>query len=323
LAVEIIAGDVGGTHARFALAQIANGRVAELHEPVTLHTHDYASLSGAWAAFGARLGRPLPSAAAIAVACPISGEVLKLTNNPWMMRPATLKAELNLSELTLINDFGAVGHAIAALGPEHLRHLAGPDTPLPAEGVISVLGPGTGFGVAHVLRRAGQNIVIECEGGHTDFSPLDAVEDAILVALRRRYGRVSVERIVSGPGLRNLYEALAEIEGRAVQMLEDAALWTQAINGTDTLAMAALGRFCRCLGAVAGDLALAQGATAVVMAGGILPRIAHLLPESGFAERFTAKGRFESLMAAIPVKLITHPQPGLLGVASAFAAAHG
>lgn len=320
---EIIAGDIGGTHARFALAEIAHGKVIQLHAPVTLRTRDFASLAGAWSAFGARLGRPLPNAAAIAVACPINGEVLKLTNNPWMIRPATLATELNVTELTLINDFGAVGHAVSALGPRDLQHLAGPDTPLPAEGVISVLGPGTGFGVAHVLRRAGLNVVMECEGGHMDFSPLDAVEDAILVTLRRRYGRVSVERIVSGPGLRNIYEALAEIEGHAVQMQEDAALWTQAINGTDALAVAALGRFCRALGAVAGDLALAQGANAVVMAGGILPRIVHLLPQSGFAERFTAKGRFERMMSGIPVKLITHPQPGLLGVASAFAAAHG
>jgi len=320
---EIVAGDIGGTHARFAIAQIAGGRVQALHEPVTLRTAEFASLATAWAAFGARLGRPLPGAAALALACPIIGEVLQLTNNPWVIRPASLKQELGLATLTLINDFGAIGHAIAQLEPEHLLHLTGPDEPLPQHGVITIMGPGTGLGVAHVLRRGADSIVLECEGGHMDFSPLDALEDAILAKLRMRYGRVSVERIVSGPGLKNLYEALAEIEGREVLMQSDTAIWTQAIAGTDSLAVEAMGRFCLALGAAAGDFALAQGGNAVVLAGGVLPRIAHLLPASGFARRFAAKGRFERMMSAMPVKLITHPQPGLLGVAAAYAAMHG
>ncbi len=319
---EIVAGDIGGTHARFAIAEIGEGHLLRLHEPVTFRTADHASLASSWAAFGRALGRPLPRAAALAVACPITGEVLKLTNNPWVIRPATLARELGVGALTLINDFGAIGHAATALGPEHLLHITGPDHALPEQGVISVVGPGTGFGVAHVLRQGKKSYVIECEGGHADFAALDALEDAILARLRERYGRVSVERVVSGPGLKNIYEALAEIEGKSLQMLDDAALWTQAIEGTDPLAVAALQRFCLSLGAAVGDFALSQGGTSVVMAGGILPRIAHLLPLSGFAQRFVAKGRFERLMAAIPVKLITHPQPGLLGVAVAFAAAY-
>lgn len=319
---EIVAGDIGGTNARFAIAEVADGKVVKLDEPVTLHTSDYASLAVCWEAFGKTLNRPLPRAAALAVASPITGEFLKLTNSPWVIRPASLKQELNVDALTLINDFGAVGYAVSQLSPEHLHHIAGPAQNLPAEGVITVIGPGTGFGVAHILRRAGQTHVIECEGGHMDFSPLDPVEDAILVNLRQRYARVSVERIVAGPGLRNIYEAQAAIEGRAVQIHDDAELWTQAIAGSDPQAVAALARFCLSLGAVAGDLVLAQGAVAVVIAGGVVPHIAHLLPRSGFAERFIAKGRFEHMMSTIPVKLITHPQPGLLGVAAAFAAMH-
>jgi glucokinase len=319
---EIVAGDIGGTNARFAIAEIADGKVLKLGEPVALRTHDYASLASCWEAFGKTLNRPVPRAAALAVASPITGEFLKLTNSPWVIRPASLKQELNVDALTLINDFGAIGYAVSQLSPAHLHHVTGPEQSLPAEGVITVIGPGTGFGVAHVLRKAGQAHVIECEGGHMDFAPLDSVEDGILVNLRQRYARVSVERIISGPGLKNIYEALAAAEGRAVQLHDDAELWTQAIDGTDPLAVAALGRFCLSLGAVAGDFVLAQGAAAVVIAGGIVPRIAHLLPRSGFAERFTAKGRFERMMSGIPVKLITHPQPGLLGVAAAFAAAH-
>jgi glucokinase len=317
---EIVVGDIGGTHARYAIAEIAGGRVVSLSEPVTLLTRDYASLATSWEAFGRLLGRDLPLAAALAVACPVTGEVLKLTNNPWVIRPATLRQELGGEAVTLVNDFGAVGHAVSALGPEHFSHLAGPDRALPSSGVITVIGPGTGLGVAHVLRRDGKAHVIECEGGHIDFAPLDALEDAILARLRPRFTRVSVERIVSGPGLLNLYEALAAIEGRPVTVGDDKALWAQAVSGGDQLAAAALQRFCLSLGAVAGDLALAQGASAVVVAGGIVPRIAGLLPGSGFAQRFVAKGRFETMMAGMPIKLITHPQPGLLGAAAAFAA---
>jgi glucokinase len=320
-AQEIVVGDIGGTHARYAVAEIVDRAVVKLSEPVTLLTRDYVSMAASWVAFGRMLGRDLPRAAALAVACPVTGEVLKLTNNPWVIRPGALKQELGVEAVTLVNDFGAVGHALSALRPEHYCHLAGPDQDLPANGVITVIGPGTGLGVAHVLRQAGQAHVIECEGGHIDYAPLDTVEDAILARLRQRFTRVSAERLVSGPGLLNLYEALAAIEGRPVTVRDDKALWALAASGEDSLASAALQRFCLSLGAVAGDLALAQGASAVVVAGGIVPRIAGMLPNSGFAQRFVAKGRFEMMMAGMPIKLITYPHPGLLGAAAAFAAA--
>ena len=320
--MEIVAVDIGGTHARFALARIEDGRVTHLGEPTTLKTAEHASLQTAWEAFGAHIGRPLPRAAGIAVACPVAGEVLKLTNNPWVIRPALIGEELGLERTSLVNDFGAVGHAVAGVGAKHLRHLCGPARALGADEVISIVGPGTGLGVAHVLRRAGHNHVVACEGGHIDFAPLDAIEDAILARMRQRYRRVSVERIVSGPGLAAIHEALAAIEGRAIRSLDDKSLWTLALEGADPLAVAALERFCLSLGSVAGDIALAQGGTAVVIAGGLGLRIADHLPNSGFIQRFTAKGRFEAMMAAIPVKLITHPQPGLFGAAAAFAQEH-
>jgi glucokinase len=225
--------------------------------------------------------------------------------------------------MTLINDFGAVGHAVVQVEREHLRHLCGPDVALPEEGVISIVGPGSGLGVAHVLRRDRRDYVIECEGGHMDYAPVDGMEDVILARLRERYGRVSVERVVSGPGLAHIYEALAAIEDRPVQAGDDKAIWTAAFSGADGLAMAALDRFCLILGSVAGNIALAHGATAVVIAGGLGARIAEVLPRSGFSDRFTAKGRFEKMMSAIPVKIIVHPQPGLFGAAVAFAAEHG
>jgi len=314
---EIVAGDIGGTHARFCIAEVTGGRVNRLGPPVVLRTHEHASLAAAWVAFAATQPRPLPRMAAFAVACPVEGEVLRLTNNPWTIRPAALKAELGLDVLVLINDFAAIGHALSQLGPEDYVHLAGPEMALPEEGVITVLGPGTGLGVAHVLRRGGQAHVIASEGGHVHFAPLDAREDALLATLRARFGRVSAERVVSGPGLMNIYTSLCGMEARAARISEDAALWAAAIAGEDKQAAAALEQFCNALGAVAGDLALAHGASGVVIASGLVARIAHLLPKFDFAGRFAAKGRFEGLMLGMPVKLITHAQPGLLGVISA------
>ena len=173
-----------------------------------------------------------------------------------------------------------------------------------------------------MLRTADGYRVIETEGGHIDFAPLDPIDDAVLQSLRAVHRRVSVERIVAGPGIVAIYETLAAIEGRAVDRLDDKGVWQRALDGSDALAVAALDRFCLSLGAVAGDLALAQGASAVVIAGGLGLRLRDHLARSGFAERFAAKGRFHAMMATIPVKLITHPQPGLFGAAAAFAQEH-
>lgn len=319
---EIVAVDIGGTHARFAIAELGQGRVLSLGEPCTLKTGEHASLETAWEVFRERSGRPLPRAAAIAFAGPVGGELLKLTNNPWVIRPAWLPKELGVDRLTIVNDFGAVGHAVAQLADEHYRHLCGPATSLPAEGVITIVGPGTGLGVAQLLCRGTTRHVVETEGGHIDFAPLDAIEDRILATLRQRYRRVSVERLAAGMGLAHIHDVLAAIEGRPVTGRDDAALWAAALEGSDSLASAALARYCLILGAVAGDLALAHGAGGVVIAGGLGLRLADRLAGSGFRDRFIAKGRFERRMDEIPVKLLAYPQPGLFGAAAAFALEH-
>jgi glucokinase len=319
---QIVAADVGGTHARFALAEIDGGRVIGLDEPVKLQTSEHGSFQLAWQEFGRRKGIDLPPELAIAFAGPVSGEVLKLTNNPWVIRPSLMKERLGVDRFTVVNDFGAVAYAVATLQDEHFRTICGPDRPLPDEGVISIVGPGTGLGVAALLRTTDGYDVIETEGGHVDFAPLDRLEDRILTELRRNFRRVSVERIASGRGLWNLYEALGAIEGQPLTFHEDKELWAAALAGTDSLANAALDRLCLTLGAVAGDMALAQGSVAVVIAGGIGLRIADYLPKSGFRDRFIAKGRFERRMDEMPVKLITFPEPGLFGAAAAFAREH-
>jgi len=320
--MEVVAVDIGGTNVRFAIAEISDGRVISLGETSMQRTADHASLQTAWEAFAASFDRPLPRATAIAVASPVGGEVIKLTNNPWIIRPALIKERLHVDEFVLINDFGAIGHAAAQLPDNNFLHLCGPDAPFVKNGILTVCGPGTGLGVAQILCSDDGYNVIETEGGHIDFAPLDAIEDALLARLRKTYNRVSTERIVAGPAIVAIYEILAEIEGRAVPRLDDKAIWLMALEGNDSLALAALDRFCLSLGAVAGDLALAQGAKGVVIAGGLGLRLKNHLVHSGFSERFAAKGRFRTMMESIPVKLITHPQPGLFGAAAAFAQEH-
>jgi glucokinase len=321
--MQLVTVDIGGTHARFALATVAPDGAIELGEPATLHTRDHASFQTAWEDFARMQGGSLPDAVAIAVAGPVGGEVIRFTNNPWIIRPALIPEKLGAPRYTVVNDFGAVGHAVARAEAGHFVHLAGPDEPLPGSGTISIIGPGTGLGVAHIWRDGqGAYRVQPTEGGHIDFAPLDSIEDAILARLRQRHLRVSVERVVSGPGIVDIYETLAAMEGRAIQSVDDRTLWQMGTSGEDSLAAAAVDRFCLSLGAVAGDIALAQGASGVVIAGGLGLRIRDTLLRSGFAERFRAKGRFSELMAALPVKLITHPQPGLYGAAAAFAAEH-
>ncbi|GMN03869.1 glucokinase [Erythrobacter sp. MTPC3] len=320
---QIVTVDIGGTHARFAIAEIEAGGAITLGEPTTLHTEDHASFQTAWEDYRGRMGGSLPDALAMAVAGPIQPDVIRFTNNPWIIRPPLIMEKLGCTRHTIVNDFEAVAHAAARAPNSDFLHLAGPDEDLPQTGTVSVLGPGTGLGVAYFYRRpAGSYRVQATEGGHGDFAPLDAIEDAILARLRKRHTRVSDERVVSGPAIVDIYQALAAMEGRAVKDANDVEIWTAGTDGSDSLAAAAVDRFCLALGSVAGDIALIQGAKGVVIAGGLGYRIRETLTASGFASRFTAKGRFASLMAALPVKLITHPQPGLLGAAAAYAQEH-
>lgn len=320
--MEVVAVDIGGTHARFAIAEVEGGRVVRLGEPVTQKVAEHATFPLAWAAFAEQLDRPVPRAAAIALASPINPELIKLTNNPWIIRPPLIKERLDVDAYSLINDFGAIGHAVGQLDGDAYVHLCGPDVPFPERGSLTVCGPGTGLGVAQVFREAGEYHVIATEGGHQDYAPLDEIDDAIIRRLRPTYTRVSAERVCAGPGLVHIYETLAQIEGKPFVHLDDKRLWQLAFEGGDKLAVAALDRFCVSLGGVAGDLALAHGPTGVVIAGGLGLRLKDRLIESGFGQRFVAKGRFQQLMNTIPVKIITHPQPGLFGAAAAFAQEH-
>ena len=314
---QVVVADVGGTHARFALATIENGSVLSLSEPVVLRTAEIDRFESAWAEFE-RHAVLLPRAAAIAIAGPVLGDRAPMTNGRWVLDLPALRRALQLDALTVLNDFGAVAHAVARVPADQLIHIAGPDVPLPDRGTTTVLGPGTGLGVAHLHRFGAGYHVQATEGGHVGFAPQDELDDRILTVLRARQPRVVNEHVHSGSGIREIYAALGGTE-----LVDDRAIWEQGIARQDEVAARAVDRFCASLGTVAGDYALAHGANAVVLAGGVGQRLRDLLPRSEFAERFRAKPRYEAMMAAIPVKLITHPQPGLYGAAAAFAKEHG
>ena len=322
--MELVSVDIGGTHARFAIATVADDGTINLSEPETLHTEDHASFQTAWEDFRGRMGGSLPPRVSMAIAGPVGGDVIRFTNNPWIIRPALVREKLGVEQYCIVNDFEAVAHAVARVDEDQFIHLTGPDKPLAPTGRLSVLGPGTGLGVAHLYREAdGTYRVSATEGGHIDFAPLDQIDDAILARLRKRHVRVSVERVVAGPAISDIYQALASMEGRPVSEEDDIAIWKRGQDGSDSLAAAAVDRFCMSLGSVAGDIALAQGGFGgVVIAGGLGYRIRDTLLKSGFSERFKSKGRFQELMASIPVKLIVHPQPGLFGAAAAFVREH-
>ncbi|MEO1046458.1 MAG: glucokinase [Pseudomonadota bacterium] len=318
---EIITADIGGTHARFALATVTPGQPVRLDHIAVRLVADHATLAESWRDYVVSLDRIPPRNGAIAMAGSVAGQVLEFTNNPWQIDRATIADTLDLDRCLICNDFDAVGHAVAQGAPQDFAPLCGPGT-WPDNGVTSIIGPGTGLGIASVLRlENGAYHVIPTEGGHLDFAPLDAFEDRLLARLRDTYdNRVSIERVVSGPGLKPIYETLAEQAGAETPGLDDRSLWQSALGGEDPLASRALERLCRSLGAVTGDIAIAQGASAVVIAGGLGARLAGHLPQSGFADRFIAKGRYRQHMQGLPVRLLVHPQPGLSGAAAAFMA---
>lgn len=317
--MKIVIADIGGTHARFAIAQVDNDKVIKLTNMKKLKTSDYATLALAWHDYAAiiydELSVPLPRSTAIAIAGPVDGDIINFTNNSWVINRSTLAREIDVDDFILLNDFEAVAHSVAMLGDEHFGHLCGPETS-PRYGVSTIMGPGTGLGVAHLTICEEGYSVGETEGGHIDFAPLDSWEDRLLAGLRAQHGRVSVERVLSGPALRSLYNALTK-EGQRLDV-DDKELWTLAISGEDENAVAALERFFLSYGSIAGDLALAHGSNKVVLTGGLGARLSNHIHASGFCSRFTAKGRFRSKMQQITVQQLLYDEPGLYGAAAGY-----
>jgi glucokinase len=317
----LLVGDVGGTNARFALATMANGKIALDHHQ-SFPAAEQPTFLGAVEAYldGCDVR---PTGGVLAVAGPITAGVVDLTNSPWRISEEEL-ATLGLAPARLINDFVAQAWGATVVARGQLASLGGPEEGDP-HAAIAVLGPGTGFGVSAIIRDAqGREMAMPSEGGHASFAPGDPIEDEILRILRRRYERVSIERLICGPGLLNMHRTLAEIDGRETRIDDPAQITAQAMEDPRSPCGATLARFCAILGAVAGDIALTTGARGgVYVAGGIAPRILPFLQASPFRERFERKGRYQEYMAAIPTHVVLDKQAALLGAARAASATNG
>jgi glucokinase len=308
--------DIGGTNARFALTDLASP-TATLHEPMALPASEYASLQHAIEHYLGQVGVQ-PKRGALAVASPADRDEIRLTNRAWSFSRSELQRTLGFDDLRVINDFGAVAWAVPALTPEDRTTLHGPVAG-PLKGPVTVMGPGTGLGVAMLVGcEASRWHVVETEGGHVSFAPLGDEEQAIGRWLTAQFGRTSNERVLCGAGLAHIDAVLRgvthDLDARPT-LREPADIVAAALEGHDVAARRALARFCAVLGSVAGDAALIQGARTVVIAGGMVPRFIPFLRSSAFRERFLAKGRFAAWLETVAIHVITHPQPGLLGAA--------
>ncbi len=317
--------DIGGTNARFALAR-PKGDAIDIEAPVVFQTADYRILEMALDAYLEAKGRPHLDAVAVCAAGPVLGEAdaarIHMTNCPWDVSVKALAAATGVRHPLLVNDFAALALAVPQLKPTEL-HAIGGGTADP-RAPIGILGAGTGLGVAALVPDGrGRYIDVPGEGGHVDLAPTDQREFAVLAHLMERHGRVSVERVLSGPGLVSLYMTLAALDGVAIDghpTGADISDWAEAKSSP--IAVEAVSMFCGWLGAVAGNLALTLGAKGgIFIGGGIVPgwieKRCGLFDEALFRCRFEAKGRFESYLAAIPVHAIMRGDTALLGLAHA------
>jgi glucokinase len=299
---RILVGDVGGTHARFAVVEpsgVGPWRVLQRLDLV----EPFATFNEALGSYLERSGvSPLPRTAAIAVAGPVSAGTARFTNRGWEISEVALR-EVGFERALLINDFTALALAVDLLDEKHL-HAIGPRMKGLEGGTSTILGAGTGFGVSCLARFGDRVVPLATEGGHMGFAPTNAEQLAVLQFMWKQPGHVSIERILSGSGLEHLYGTLEQLAGRASPALTAADISAAALRN-EAGPRAALTMFCSIFGAVAGDLALAHGARGgVYIAGGIAEKIEGFLLQSPFRQHFEAKGRLSPYVAAIPTRLI-------------------
>ncbi|PVZ81961.1 glucokinase [Serratia sp. S1B] len=303
-----LVGDVGGTNARLALCTLETG---EITQAKTYSGLDFDSLEAVVRHYLAEQQQEVENAC-IAIACPVTEDWVAMTNHSWAFSIKQMKASLGLNHLEVINDFTAVSMAIPMLSEADVLQFGGgkaqKDKP------IAVYGAGTGLGVAHLVQVNQRWISLPGEGGHVDLAPNSDEEDSILQVLRAEVGRVSAERVLSGPGLVNLYRAIVKADHRQPENLKPQDITERALADSCTDCRRALSLFCVIMGRFGGNLALSLGTFGgVYIAGGIVPRFMAFFKASGFRAAFEDKGRFREYVQEIPVFMITHPQPGLLG----------
>ena len=310
--------DVGATNARFALCA-APGKFQRIR---VLACEDYPSIQQAISAY---LDDELPlsgwrrvKAVALAVAGPVTDDRVTLTNHPWSFSIKRLRRQLAVDRLVVVNDFVAVAAAMPHLEPRERAQIGGGKALAGAP--IGVIGPGSGLGVGALVPLTGGWLPVSGEGGHATMAPATARESAVLDRMRSRFDHVSAERVLSGPGLINLYNTLAELDGVSASAYTSAQITALCIGGREPHCGEAVDMFCAMLGTVAGNLALALGArSGIYVAGGIVPKLGAFFAASPFRKRFEDKGRLRPYLARIPTYVITHPCPAFIGLAALLA----
>jgi len=310
-----LVGDIGATNARFGLVS-PDGKVlhwrshaAERYPMIDDALVEYLSDRGGFA---------LPRQGAIAIASAVTGDRVAMTNHPWSFSIAALKARFGFERLEVINDFTAQALALPRLGPDERMPVGGGTAAAGAP--LAVLGPGSGLGVSGLVACAAGWVALTGEGGHATMAPATDRESSVLDHMRRRFDHVSAERVLSGPGIVNLYNTLAEIDRIPSKGYTAAQITDLGMRGEDPVCVEATAMFCAMLGTVAGNLALTLGARGgVFIAGGIVPRLGQQFADSPFRARFQQKGRFETYLAAIPTYVVTHPLAAFLGCAALLA----
>jgi len=303
--------DVGGTNVRFAI--LAGDRLGPIEHMAVC---DHPRFAGALAAFLARqTGGAAIRRAVLGVAGVVEGDRCALTNNPWVVDAAELRARFGCTDVHIINDFEAVAWSLPYLARGDIRKIGGRE-PV-AQAPMVVLGPGTGLGIAAYLPGEKGGAVLRSEGGHVTMPGGSPREDRIIENLRQQFGHVSAERVLSGQGLENLYHAIASIDALTVPERSAAEITQAALAESCAASRAALDVFCAMLGTITGNFALSFGAQGgVFIAGGISSHIRDYLPRSQFRPRFEAKGRMRQYVEAIPTYLILRDDPAFIGLRS-------
>jgi len=312
-----LVGDIGGSNARFAIARREAGGVA-LDHVVAMRAAVHVDLVAAIEHYLRTTGAERPPDAAIAIAGPIVGDHAEITNHAaWSFAIEATRRRLSLERLKALNDFTAIALSLPYLRATDQRQIGGGTATAGAP--IGVIGPGTGLGVSGVLRTSTGWATIQGEGGHATFAPMSERESRIADLLRARFGHVSCERVLSGPGLVNLYTAITQLDGSAAEPLTPEAIDERGRSGSCAMCREALEVFCAALGTAAGSLALTLGARGgVFIGGGIVPRLESFFDASAFRARFESKGRLSDYVRPIPTFVITAAYPGLIGAAMAF-----
>lgn len=307
--------DIGGTNARFALLDGADRR-----DEVVLVCADYPDLVSAAEEYLQRVGAKVsgrPLEAALAIAGPVTSDIVRMTNHVWQFSAAHTRQQLKLRRLLVLNDFTALAMSVRHLKKDDIEQVGGgraqPNAP------IAVIGPGTGLGVSGLIPAGEHWIPLQGEGGHATLSVMNEREVAVLQQLQQRFSHISAERVISGPGLVTLYDALCGVEGVIPEVLTPPEITKRAQEGTCRLCFETVGMFCALLGTMAGNLVLTLGALGgAYIGGGIAPGLGPMFTSSRFRDRFEDKGRFTDYVSRVPTFVIRAELPALLGLASAF-----